>query len=154
MHTTLPCCSRYEDGEISPRKFVCWRFGTGICTPIDEIPNFKRYIQLIQDVNNANFAERYRVYWKDVRQNKSFEWLEERLQALRQHEAEVSPNSEWLIGFYVFVYCYIILSVAMYTTLKRARLWFTTITFKGYLIFFIIINAYLHFLVKNDKNLK
>ncbi len=113
MHTTLPCCSRYEDGEISPRKFVCWRFGTGICTPIDEIPNFERYIQLIQDVNSANFDERYRVYWKDAGQNKSFEWLEERLQALRQLEAEVDSNSlscpcSW-ISLYLCIYFAVIL---------------------------------------------
>lgn len=97
-----------------PRKFVCWRFGTGICTPIDEIPNFERYTQLIQDVNSANFDTRYRLYWKDVAQNKSDEWLEERLEALLQHEEKVSPNSEWSTGFYVFMSSCIILSVGLY----------------------------------------
>ncbi len=75
----------------------------------------KGYTVLIQDVDSGNFEERYRLYWKEVGQNKSDEWLEERLQALRQLEVEVDSNSEWSIGFYVFISSFVILCVALFT---------------------------------------
>lgn len=106
------CCPRYEGGVR--RECVCWRFGTGICTPIDEIPNFEKYTQLIQDVNSDNFDERYRLYWKDLGQNISDERLENRLQALRQHEAQMNLSSESPIYYSIFMYAGICFIIVLY----------------------------------------
>ncbi len=92
-HSPFVCCPDALNHGIPLSETVCWRFGSGVCTPITQIPNYERYTVLIQDVDSRNFEERFRLYWKEVGQNKSDEWLEERLQALRQLEAEVDSNS-------------------------------------------------------------
>nr|AAO43443.1 A'Hv0.8 cys-motif protein precursor [Ichnoviriform sonorense] len=115
LHTITPCCHQQslERGQVLPHDFICWRFGSGLCTPLHKIPNLEKYAQLIKDVNSTNFATRYLSYWKDLGKNGSeTPMLEDRIQGLRECEKEADATVETSYTFDVF---FIFLAVVIFS---------------------------------------
>lgn len=102
-------------------EFICWEFGTGVCTPKKIIPNVEKYLELIKETNSSNYAEKYAVYWNNLgHQEKTNEslLLKNRIEVLRQLElngyrmqksSDVTINSLFIvIPLYTILICLLI----------------------------------------------
>lgn len=115
------------DGSDFVDEFICWEFGTGECTSTKNIPNVGKYLELIKETNSTNFAEKYRLYWNNLGQEKTNEslLLENRITVLRQLEltgyrmqnsSDVTINSLYIT---IPLYTVLIIILIAVTAYKR-----------------------------------
>lgn len=53
------------------------------------IPYVETHAMLVKNLNSDNYMERFRLYWKGRQTVITDEWVKERINSLRQYEAEM-----------------------------------------------------------------